>query len=64
VIECELRRLRCRDCGLRLEAVPWASAGFRHMRDLLEVAVAGPADGHDADPRHAADRLGHCRAHR
>ena len=24
VIECELRRLRCRDCGVHLEAVPWA----------------------------------------
>jgi transposase len=24
IIECELRRLRCRDCGVRLEPVPWA----------------------------------------
>ena len=23
VIECELRRLRCPDCGVHLEAVPW-----------------------------------------
>ena len=24
VIECELRRLLCPDCGVRYEAVPWA----------------------------------------
>ena len=28
-IECELRRLRCRDCGVRLEPVPWARPGAR-----------------------------------
>ena len=32
MIECELRRLRCRDCGVRLEPVPWARPGARHTR--------------------------------
>jgi hypothetical protein len=27
VIECEPRRLWCRDCGARYEAVPWARSG-------------------------------------
>ena len=39
VIECELRRLRCRDCGVHLEAVPWARAGSRHTRDLEDVVA-------------------------
>jgi transposase len=39
VIECELRRLRCRDCGVRLEAVPWARAGARYTRDFEDVVV-------------------------
>ena len=38
-IECELRLLRCRDCGVRLEAVPWARPGSHHTRDF-EDAVA------------------------
>src|SRR3954451_23358003 len=28
LIECELRRLRCRTCGVRLEPVPWARPGL------------------------------------
>ena len=65
VIECELRRLRCRDCGVRLEPVPWARPGARaHARLRGRRRVAGPADGQDADHRPAADRLGHRRADR
>jgi transposase len=39
VIECELRRLRCRDCGVHLEAVPWARPGSQHTRDLEDVVA-------------------------
>jgi transposase len=39
VIECELRRLWCRDCGARFEAVPWARAGSRYTRDFEDVAA-------------------------
>jgi transposase len=39
IIECELRRLRCPDCGVRSEAVPWARAGARHTRDLEDVVA-------------------------
>jgi zinc-finger of transposase IS204/IS1001/IS1096/IS1165 len=38
VIECELRRLRCRDCGVHLEAVPWARPDAHHTRDFEDVA--------------------------
>src|SRR3954468_13702899 len=37
IIECELRRLRCRDCGVRLEPVPWARPGAHHTRDFEDV---------------------------
>ncbi len=39
VIECELRRLRCGDCGVRLEAVPWARPGAHHTRDFEDVVA-------------------------
>jgi transposase len=39
VIECELRRLDCRDCGVRYEAVPWARAGSAYTRDFEDVAA-------------------------
>jgi transposase len=39
VIECQLRRLRCPDCGVRLEAVPWARAGASHTRDFEDVVA-------------------------
>ncbi|MDQ3720294.1 MAG: ISL3 family transposase, partial [Actinomycetota bacterium] len=39
VIECELRRLYCRDCGVRLEAVPWARAGSGYTRDFEDVVA-------------------------
>ena len=38
-IECELRRLRCRDCGVRLEPVPWARPGAAHTRDFEDVVA-------------------------
>jgi transposase len=38
-IECELRLLRCRDCGVHLEAVPWARAGAHHSRDFEDVVA-------------------------
>jgi transposase len=38
-IECELRRLRCRDCGVRLEPVPWARRGAAHARDFEDVVA-------------------------
>jgi transposase len=34
ILECELRRLRCRDCGVRSEPVPWARPGAAHTRDF------------------------------
>lgn len=36
-IEAELRRVRCPDCGVRVEAVPWARAAARHTRDFEDV---------------------------
>jgi transposase len=38
-IECELRLLRCRDCGVRLEAVPWARPGAHHTRDFEDTVA-------------------------
>lgn len=38
-IECELRLLRCCDCGVRLEAVPWARAGAHHSRDFEDTVA-------------------------
>jgi len=39
VIECELRRLRCPDCGVHLEAVPWARGGSRYTRDFEDLVA-------------------------
>ena len=39
VIECELRLLRCRTCGVRMEPVPWARPGARHTRDFEDVVA-------------------------
>ena len=39
MIECELRRLRCPDCGVRLEAVPWARPSAAHTRDFEDVVA-------------------------
>jgi len=39
VIECQLRRLRCGDCGVHLEAVPWARSDAHHTRDFEDVVA-------------------------
>jgi transposase len=39
LVECRLRRLRCRDCGGHLEPVPWARPGSAYTRDF-EALVA------------------------
>jgi transposase len=39
VIECCLRRLRCRDCGVHLEAVPWARPDAHHTRDFEDTVA-------------------------
>ena len=38
-IECELRRLRCPDCGDRVEAVEWARAGSPYTRDFEDLCA-------------------------
>jgi transposase len=38
-IACWLRRVRCPDCGVRVEAVPWARAGSRFTRDFEDVVA-------------------------
>jgi transposase len=38
-VECELRLLRCRDCGVRAEPVPWARPGAHHTRDFEDVVA-------------------------
>lgn len=38
-IECELRRVRCADCGVKVEAVPFARPGARHTRDFEDVVA-------------------------
>lgn len=42
LVEARLRRVRCVDCGVRVEAVPFARAGARHTRafDQLVCALA------------------------
>jgi transposase len=39
VLECELRRLRCPDCGVRYEAVRWARPGSPYTRDFEDVVA-------------------------
>ena len=39
LIEYELRRVACRDCGVRVEAVPWARLGARHTRDFEDLTA-------------------------
>jgi transposase len=34
-----LRRVKCRDCGVRVEAVPWARPGSRFTRDFEDVVA-------------------------
>lgn len=38
-IEYELRRVRCRDCGVRVEAVPWARRAARHTREFEDLVA-------------------------
>ncbi len=38
-VEYELRRVRCADCGVRVEAIPWARAGARHTRDFEDLVA-------------------------
>ena len=38
-IEYELRRVQCHDCGVGVEAVPWARPGARHTRDLEDLVA-------------------------
>jgi len=39
LVECELRRLRCPDCGVRYEAVRWARPGSPYTRDFEDVVA-------------------------
>jgi len=39
LIECELRRVACPDCGVRVEAVPFARPGARFTRDFEDVVA-------------------------
>ncbi len=60
VIESELRRLRCHDCGVQLEAVPWARQDAHHSRRGRRQARhrRGPQlpvpSGRACHPAHAA----------
>jgi len=38
-VEYELRRVACRDCGVRVEAVPWARPDARHSRDFEDLVA-------------------------
>jgi transposase len=38
-VEYELRRVRCPDCGVRVEAVPWARPRARHTRDFEDIVA-------------------------
>ena len=38
-IEAELHRVRCPDCGVKVEAVPFARPGARHTRDFEDVVA-------------------------
>lgn len=38
-IECDLRRVRCPDCGVKVEGVPFARPGARHTRDFEDVVA-------------------------
>ena len=38
-IDYELRRVACRDCGVRVEAVPWARPDARHTRDFENLVA-------------------------
>ena len=39
LLECRLRRLRCPDCGVRYETVPWARPGSPYTRDFEDIVA-------------------------
>jgi transposase len=39
LVEYELRRVRCPDCGVRVEAVPWGRPRARHTRDFEDLVA-------------------------
>ena len=39
VVRCEVRRVECPGCGVRVESVPWARAGSRFTRAFEDTAV-------------------------
>lgn len=39
LIKAEIRRVRCTECGVKVEEVPFARPGARHTRDLEDVAA-------------------------
>ena len=64
-VQCELRRVACRDCGVRVEAVPWARPGARHTREFEAAGrVLRAADGQEPGPGAAAGGVGDGRADR
>jgi transposase len=38
-VACALRRVKCTDCGVRVEAVPWARPGSRFTREFEDVVA-------------------------
>lgn len=38
-LKCAVRRVRCPECGVKVEAVPWAEHGSRFTRDFEELAA-------------------------
>ena len=38
-VEYQLRRVRCPDCGVRVEALGWARPGARHTRDFEDLVA-------------------------
>jgi transposase len=38
-VVCAIRRVKCADCGVRVEAVPWARPGSRFTRDFEDVVA-------------------------
>jgi len=57
-IEYALRRVRCTDCGVHVEAVPWARPRARHTRDFDVLGVEGGAGARQVDVL-AAELAGH-----
>jgi len=61
---CWLWRVKCPDCGVRVDAVPWARPGSRFTRAFEDVvAFLAQQMAKGPDPATGADRLAHRRAH-